>query len=175
MQLTSFFTVQTFSWFEPFNSTTANSSSDASYENYAVFSLSALQYVILAVCFHKGPPYVSYVCSNYFLVGCLAIVGSVTVYIILSPAQWLQQQMEIKLPPEMNFRLMVIGFGFINFVLSFFVESVICDFLITDILKRRYSKQHTNYFRYFHFIRFLYLFIYLSITVRHVRSSTVYF
>lgn len=134
IQLISFFAVQQYGWFTPFNETV---DSPVSYENYAVFSISALQYVILTIAFHKGPPYVGYICSNYILIICLIFITSSTLYIILTPGQKIQEFFELKLPPDMNFRILVVVLGLINLLLSLAVEVIVCDYLLSTVLKQR--------------------------------------
>lgn len=134
VQLISFFAVQQYDWFIPHNATPTD---DRSFENYAVFSISALQYVILTIAFHKGPPYVGYICSNYILIICLVFITSSTLYLILTPAQKIQEFFELKLPPEMNFRILVVVLGLINLLLSLAVEIIVCDYLLSTVLKQR--------------------------------------
>lgn len=67
-QIASFCIVQQFPWFTPY---VKNEDSNESYENYAVFTLSSMQYVILAVIFSKGPPYRKPLTSNWMLLACV--------------------------------------------------------------------------------------------------------
>lgn len=124
-----------FQWFVPY--VMPEDESPASYENYAVFSISALQYVILTIVFHKGPPYVGYICSNYILIVSLFTITASAVYIILTPTEWLQEKMELKLPPNYGFRFVIIILGLINLILSLAVEIVLCDYLLSSVLKHR--------------------------------------
>lgn len=155
VQLISFFAVQQYPWFTPYNSTggsgggggggtgteaeadAVDKSSESSYENYAVFSISALQYVILTIAFHKGPPYVGYICSNYILIVCLVTITSSTLYVVLTPAENIQHLFKLQLPPELDFRIVVVALGLINLVLSLVVEIVVCDYLLSTVLKQR--------------------------------------
>ncbi len=59
----------------------------ASYENYAVFSVSQFQYIILAIVFSKGYPYRRSVIFNIpFMVTC-AILTGFSVYLVLDPVK----------------------------------------------------------------------------------------
>lgn len=138
-QLLSFFLVRQYSWFDETVSET-----NASHENYAVFSISALQYVILTVAFHKGPPYVGYICSNYILIACLIVITSFTLYIILAPVESIQEIIQLKLPPEMNFRIILVILGLINLMISLAIEFFLCDYLLSSVLKRRLVLQSPN-------------------------------
>ncbi|XP_065220053.1 polyamine-transporting ATPase 13A3-like isoform X2 [Planococcus citri] len=149
VQVTSFLAVQQYNWFTPYNATRAeaeagagagadaNESSEASYENYAVFSISALQYVILTIAFHKGPPYVGYICSNYILIVCLISITSSTLYLILTPAERIVQFFELKVPQDVHFRIVVVLLAMLNLILSLVVEIVVCDYLLSTVLKQR--------------------------------------
>ncbi len=57
----------------------------ASWENYAVFTVSAFQYIILAYAFSKSRPYRKFVFSNYWFVGSLLVLTAFTVYLVIIP------------------------------------------------------------------------------------------
>ncbi|KRT85040.1 hydrolase, partial [Oryctes borbonicus] len=56
-QVISYYVIQTYSWFRHFEYDPAQGNHFASYENYAVFTVSMFQYIITAVVFSKGKPY----------------------------------------------------------------------------------------------------------------------
>lgn len=136
IQLTSFIMVQQYSWYSA-HKYSEDGETIASYENYAVFTISALQYVILTIAFHRGPPYVGYIFNNYILISCLILIASCTVYLILNPAEEIQTFVELKLPP-MHFRITIIILGLINLVLAVAIERFVCDYLFSTVLKRRW-------------------------------------
>lgn len=129
--------MQQYDWFRMYERPHDDKEAYASYENYAVFTISALQYVILAVAFHKGPPYVGYICSNYILIGCLFVITSCTLYIVIAPTEQLQNFIELKLPPEVHFRIVIVVLGTINLIIAVAIEIVLCDYLLSSVLKRR--------------------------------------
>jgi len=101
-QVAAFEYVKTKSWFVPFDvdntayvntsaqstyeDTTIDDSEVACFENYAVFAVSAFQYIVLAVAFSKSRPYRKYIYTNLWLVGALAVLTGFTVYLVLYPA-----------------------------------------------------------------------------------------
>ncbi len=58
----------------------------ASFENYAVFTVSAFQYIILAYAFSKSKPYRKWITTNLWLVGSMVVLSGFTVYLVLYPA-----------------------------------------------------------------------------------------
>ncbi|ODM97522.1 putative cation-transporting ATPase 13A3, partial [Orchesella cincta] len=133
-QLLSFKYVQQQPWFTPY---IVKEDEYASYENYAVFSVSAFQYIIMAVVFSQGSPYRKGFWTNKYLM--LALVGLTTLtgYIVLYPDSWVIGQLELQLPPSMEFRLTLIGFIVCNFVIAVLIEQGIVNFLLS---KRRSNK-----------------------------------
>ena len=59
----------------------------ASYENYALFSVSQFQYIILAYAFSKSAPYRKRVFSNYALVTSLIVMTAFTLFTVFWPTR----------------------------------------------------------------------------------------
>ena len=55
-------------------------------ENYAIFSLSAFQYVILAYVFSKSKPYRKWVVTNVPFLASLVILTAATVWLTIDPS-----------------------------------------------------------------------------------------
>lgn len=122
----------------PFNSTTGNENeSVAGYENYALFSVSSMQYVILAMAFSKGAPYRLPLYKNWSLQATVAVISLFTFYLMLGPSQWFQNSFELMMPPKMDFRVICVALCGINFVLAGIHEFFICDYLIFYKLRLR--------------------------------------
>uniref|UniRef100_A0A8D8V6R7 Cation-transporting ATPase n=2 Tax=Cacopsylla melanoneura TaxID=428564 RepID=A0A8D8V6R7_9HEMI len=134
-QIISFCTVQLFPWFTPFVKN--DESSNESYENYAVFTLSSLQYVILAVIFSKGPPYRKPLTSNWMLLACVLGITSFTLYLTIGPFEWLRAYFQLQLPPGFEFKVIVICLALINLILAAFHEFFICDYLLFHKLRKK--------------------------------------
>uniref|UniRef100_A0A1B6CRE9 Cation-transporting P-type ATPase C-terminal domain-containing protein n=2 Tax=Clastoptera arizonana TaxID=38151 RepID=A0A1B6CRE9_9HEMI len=96
-----------------------------------------MQYVILAVVFSKGAPYRQPMSSNWSLLGSVVAIIIFTLYLIICPNQWVQDQFELILPPANDFRLLVVILCFVNFCLAVFHEYFICDYLIFQKLRAR--------------------------------------
>ncbi|XP_050437408.1 polyamine-transporting ATPase 13A3-like isoform X2 [Adelges cooleyi] len=138
-QLISFTVIQYNDWFVPFKSKEESSSLE-SYENYAIFCLSALQYIIIALVFNKGPPYRQGLEANW----CLTIISVVmlvfTTYLCISPAEMIRSAFELKIPPDNGFCYVLLMLGLLNFLLSVIHEKVLCDRLLVRFLSLRSHK-----------------------------------
>ncbi|XP_063218884.1 polyamine-transporting ATPase 13A3 isoform X2 [Bacillus rossius redtenbacheri] len=130
-QCISFYAVHQTEWFEPYNATAkGENNSLACYENYALFSVSSLQYIILALVFSKGAPYRKSVLNSWGYCTSLIVLTVCTLYLIIGPTQWLADKLDLRLPPVMSFRFVMVGIGFANLVLSCFFEYFIVDYVV---------------------------------------------
>ena len=102
-QVLAFFYIQEQEWFIPFDSenptyngtewaeyyeeTTIHDSEVACWENYAVFTISSFQYIILAYAFSKSHPYRKYVFTNLWLMVSLVFLTAFTIFIVLFPTK----------------------------------------------------------------------------------------
>ncbi|XP_069675902.1 polyamine-transporting ATPase 13A3-like isoform X2 [Periplaneta americana] len=150
VQWISFYWVQQMSWFVPFNSSASGEEdrSNACFENYALFTVSSMQYIILALVFSKGAPYRKSIFSNYGFLASLIFLTGFTLYLTLDPADWLKDIFELMVPLEMDFRLMVVVLAFVNFVLAAFIEYFVIDYLIFSKLRYRFhniEKSHRKF------------------------------
>ena len=80
----------------------------ASYENFAVFSVSQFQYVILALVFAKGAPYREHTIRNLPLVADTLLLVAFNLYLSVWPDWWpaAARHFELFAPPrrDMAFR-----------------------------------------------------------------------
>jgi len=99
------------------------------YENYVLFSVSAFQYIIMAIVFSRGKPYRKSVVTNPGLISSLIILTLLTLYMVLWPCSGLISILELAVPPEFTFRLTLVGIAVANFVVALFIEFFIVDFI----------------------------------------------
>lgn len=128
-------------WYIPFNAsalTGENAEDDGCVENYAIFVISSMQYIILAVVFSKGRPYRKPIWTNWGLLTSFILMSIFSVYITLYPFEWLADQFELVLPEEVGFRYVLVAYGLANFVLSMIVEYFFIDFIISKKLRYRW-------------------------------------
>ncbi|XP_051165501.1 polyamine-transporting ATPase 13A3 isoform X1 [Leptopilina boulardi] len=121
-------------WFKPF--VVADDKDDVGcHENYTIFIISSFQYIMLAVVFSKGPPYRKSLFTNYGLLSAFIILTIFSTYLALYPFKWLQDNMELILPDDMNFRFYVVAYGIGNFFLSILVEYFLVEYLFFGKLR----------------------------------------
>lgn len=134
MQILSFVLVHKFAWFEPFKFTTPTLYS--CYENYAVFAISMFQYVILAITFSQGKPYRTPIYKNKLFIVSIAVMTMVCVYITLIPSKFSVVVLQLRVPPDIQFPLVVLYLAFCNFVISLAIEKFAIQYLLMSKCKR---------------------------------------
>lgn len=138
-QYTSFWHLQQMSWFVPFNATVTEDKDDVGcLENYTIFIVSSMQYIILAVAFSKGPPYRKSIFTNYGLLTSFVFLSLFSIYLAICPFQWLIDLFELVLPNDPSFRFILIGYGVINFVIAILVEYLFVEYLVFGKLRYRW-------------------------------------
>lgn len=132
-QIGIFYLIQTYAWFEPF----LYNSKDYTYkcyENYAVFSLSMFQYIILAIVFSKGRPYRKAIYTNILFAFSLFLTTITCIYITIYPSKWILNLFELQLPPKYDGRIAIILLAIANLVCSFIAEDFIVDVVLSKLL-----------------------------------------
>lgn len=112
------------SWFEPYfeihNNTSGHESGEyASHENYAIFSISMCQYIVLALAYAKGKPFREVFLKNYWFVGILVVSTIFSIYVLIEPHYIIGNWLELKMPP-MDFRLIILGLSAVQVNISLF-------------------------------------------------------
>ncbi|XP_068983430.1 polyamine-transporting ATPase 13A3 isoform X1 [Bombus flavifrons] len=140
-QSVSLWHLQQMDWFKPFNATekAAENKDDVSCtENYTVFIISSMQYIILAVTFSKGHPYRKSLFTNYGLLTSFICLSLFSVYLATFPFEWLSDWFELILPENVGFRFILVGYGIVNFVISLLMEYFFVDYLVFRKLRYRW-------------------------------------
>ncbi|KAE8752294.1 hypothetical protein FOCC_FOCC001087 [Frankliniella occidentalis] len=137
IQTLSFYHIQTYDWFVPYNAATTKDETVGCFENYAIFATSSFQYIILAVVFSKGPPYRKAIFNNYGML--LSSIGTtaLTVWIVLGPPVWVQEKFELKMPLDISFSFFMLVYAGINFILASVLETFLIDRLVSKKLRYR--------------------------------------
>lgn len=138
-QVLSFEHVKTESWYVPFNYTSKSEKDEVGcVENYAVFTVSSFQYIILAIVFSKGPPYRQSIFSNYgFILSALAMTAF-SIYMTIDPLTFLTERFELVMPETYEFRYILLAYAFANFVASIILEHVVIELLVFKKLRYKY-------------------------------------
>jgi hypothetical protein len=127
IQVLAFVYVQQQPWFTPY---VPVEDDFKSYENYALFTVSTFQYIIMAVVFSRGEPYRKSLLTNHSLLASLVIMTSFTTYLVLWPCSWLRNSFELLVPPSFEFRLTLIGFAFCNLIIAILIEYGVVNFIV---------------------------------------------
>lgn len=131
-QIIAYKVVQMYEWFEPFEFS-QDEELYSCYENYAVFSVSMFQYIIMAVAFSKGKPYRMPIYTNKILMTSLFVMTMICCYITFYPANWIIDALELEMPPNFDMAYATLAIIAVNFVCSLFAE----EFVIGTILEKK--------------------------------------
>ncbi|XP_050315902.1 polyamine-transporting ATPase 13A3 isoform X2 [Anthonomus grandis grandis] len=123
-------------WYVPFNNT--DPEKVACVENYAIYTVSSFQYIILAIVFSKGYPYRKSIFSNYGFIISSVVMTAISVYLALYPAEEIQHYMELKVPEDWNFRLYLLAYAAANFAASMLIEHYFIEKLIFKRLRYKF-------------------------------------
>ncbi|XP_071454972.1 polyamine-transporting ATPase 13A3-like [Hetaerina americana] len=94
-------------------------------ENYAVFTVSVFQYIILAAVFSKGAPHRKSLPSNRGLLVSLGAATVCSVILTLCPPDWLAASLQLKIPVSNASRLISLGFAFANLIIAIGIETLV--------------------------------------------------
>ncbi|CAB0036031.1 unnamed protein product [Trichogramma brassicae] len=114
-------------WFVPFDANLndaldEDAASAGCYENYTVFVVSSLQYVILAIVFSTGWPYRKPVWTNREFMISSIILSAFTVYLAIGPNAILADWFELVVPEEFNFKFTLLTNAAMNFFIALFTD-----------------------------------------------------
>ncbi|KAB7503984.1 putative cation-transporting ATPase, partial [Armadillidium nasatum] len=140
-QTFSFFYVKQQSWYTQVNFTIAEEVF-SNYENYAIFSISQFQYIILAVVFSKGPPYRKPMHKNYLFTSSVVVITILSLFLTIAPTKGVIDLFELVMPPGGNnqaiwFRWQMIIFAMVNITTSIIIEYFVIDKALYRKLKLR--------------------------------------
>lgn len=132
-QVLSIYLVQKFVWFKPFKFTQPREYK--CYENYAVYSVSQFQYIILAFIFSYGKPYRGPIYKNIIFFTSLLTMTAICLYVTLFPAEWVQELLQLQFPPSIEFPITLVALAVIDCVLCLGIEYFVVDNLLTKKMK----------------------------------------
>ncbi|XP_050686747.1 polyamine-transporting ATPase 13A3-like isoform X4 [Eriocheir sinensis] len=142
-QAFSFFYVQQQPWFVPYNTSLAEEDIFGCYENYAVFSVSQFQYIILALVFSRGPPFRQHVYTNFLLTGSLVVMTICCVVFTVAPPDFVISFFELVVPPDDDeeayfFKWQMVIISALYSLLAIFTEYVIIDYIFYQKCKPKF-------------------------------------
>jgi len=142
-QTTAYITLQHQPWFESYmekhNNISGLITSDyACTENYTIFSVSTLQYVILALAYAKGKPFRQLFFKNYLFVAALVACTAFSIYAMIDPAEFIVEWLELTDMPPMNFRLIVLGLSIGQVICCLLAEEFLVDGLLVKMMDSKF-------------------------------------
>lgn len=137
-QTIAYHAVRTFPWFTPF--IYSNDTGYMCYENYSVYCVSMFQYITMAIIFSRGKPYRKAIYTNIAFISSIILLTIVCTYITVYPANWIVNMLQLFLPPAYDWRIIILALAFANFVVCFFVETFVIEYLIEKKSKSKFYK-----------------------------------
>ncbi|KAK2576199.1 hypothetical protein KPH14_008404 [Odynerus spinipes] len=125
-QAIAYHTVRRFPWFTPFIHT--SNIGYTCYENYSVFCISMFQYITMAVIFSRGKPYRQPIYTNGVFIFSIFLLIAICVYITVYPANWVISLLQLLVPPEYDWRIIILVLGLANFLICLVVETFIIEY-----------------------------------------------
>ncbi|CAG7728857.1 unnamed protein product [Allacma fusca] len=125
IQLGAISLLKTESWFKPVQPTSPEEIIFECWETTTIFSVSAFQYLILALVFSKGPPFRKPFYSNGLFLLAYATLTSLTILLAVYPVGQLAEFfiLEPVSQETTNFRLTILAFPVINIIASLYFEN----------------------------------------------------
>ncbi|KAJ8982591.1 hypothetical protein NQ317_005063, partial [Molorchus minor] len=149
-QVVAYYYIQTFDWFEPFIFNENDDKNFVCFENYAIYTVSMFQYITMAIVFSKGKPYRKPLYTNIYFTVSLLLLTVVCIYITVSPAVWLSDLLELKIPPEYNGRYAILVIGLVSFISCIIAEELFVEFILAKLVApklRNIDKSKQKYLR----------------------------
>lgn len=106
------------------------------YENYTVFITVCLQNIAMALVFSKGKPYRRIIFRNPKVMITTLITALISIYLALDPAEFVQEVIGLKLPPDTWYKLTLMATCLFSFLLAYLIEY----YFIDDLLARCTNK-----------------------------------
>uniref|UniRef100_A0A8C2XTE1 ATPase cation transporting 13A2 n=1 Tax=Cyclopterus lumpus TaxID=8103 RepID=A0A8C2XTE1_CYCLU len=123
-QLAAFFITTSQDWYVPFNSTLFGAANLPNMENTSVFSLSALQFIIMAVVVTKGYPHKKPLFYNWIFLCVLLVLFAVTTWLVLYPGPVAGRILQLYDFFDMEFKMLLVAIAALNFLMSFVAEVI---------------------------------------------------
>ncbi|XP_008316832.1 polyamine-transporting ATPase 13A2 isoform X2 [Cynoglossus semilaevis] len=143
-QLSALYITSSKEWFIPLNATVFGAENLPNMENTSVFSLSAFQYIILAVVVTKGYPHKKPMFYNIIFFGLVIILLGVVTWLVLYPGPLVGPTLKLYNITDMNYKMLLVGVAALNFLACFVIE-VLIDLGMLNCLRflrgRRPSKK----------------------------------
>lgn len=138
VQLWAYFDVQRQPWFVPYTPAGPDEDNDfASHTNFAVYSASSFQYIVLVVVFARGPPYRRRVFTNLCFSAAIAVNLAFCLWATIAPSPWIVSWLELSVPPDLSWRLQLVAVAAGQLLVALLLEHVLVEALVQQKLAPR--------------------------------------
>ncbi|XP_015598277.1 probable cation-transporting ATPase 13A3 [Cephus cinctus] len=145
-QVAAFYAVKQFPWFDPFVYTPEVGYT--CYQNYSVFCISMFQYITMAVIFSRGKPYRKAIYTNNAFIVSILLLVAVCSYITLYPAAWIINLLQLIMPPDFEWPVIILVLSFVNFLACIFFESFVIEYAVEKKIKPKLYRPERSKKRY---------------------------
>ena len=138
VQLWANFDVQRQPWFIPYTPAGPDEDDDfASHENFAMYSVSAFQYIWLVLVFSRGAPFRRPLYTNLWFSAAIVANLVFCCWCVVHPADWMAAWLELLPPPSLSWRLTLVGVAVAQLVVAALLEYGLVEALVTRRLLPR--------------------------------------
>ncbi|XP_068589337.1 polyamine-transporting ATPase 13A2 isoform X1 [Cebidichthys violaceus] len=146
-QLAALFITTSQDWYVPLNSTLFGVANLPNMENTSVFSLSAFQYIIMAVVVTKGYPHKKPLFYNWIFLCLLLVLFAVTTWLELYPGPVVGQILKLHDFIDMDFKMVLVAVAALNFLICFVVEVLVDNGILNCLRSLRRKRQSKKQYK----------------------------
>lgn len=139
-QLLIFYYVSLQPWFIPLTDPQDNNNYVA-HQVTAVFLLSSFQYITFSIIYSKSFPHRRSILSNLPFTASIVVLTSTSIWITLNPPVAIRDLLNLKSPPFMAFRGLILLLAAINFASAFILETVLVDIMLKLLNRSKWLSQ----------------------------------
>ncbi|XP_063798171.1 LOW QUALITY PROTEIN: polyamine-transporting ATPase 13A2 [Pseudophryne corroboree] len=141
VQLMSYYLITSQPWFVPVNMTSPVVTHLPNYENTALFGVSGLQYLILAVVLSKGYPFRKPLYTNILYMIALILLLAMMLWIIFYPLAFMVTLLDLKLISDLDFKFVLVGIVAVNFIAAIIIETALDHGYLNCLRKLRKKRE----------------------------------
>ncbi|KAM6930111.1 polyamine-transporting ATPase 13A2 [Lycodopsis pacificus] len=145
-QLAALFITTSQDWYVPLNSTLFGVANLPNMENTSVFSLSAFQYIIMAVVVTKGYPHKKPLFFNWMFLSLLLVLFAVMTWLVLYPGPACPL-FKLHNFLDMDFKMVLVAVAALNFLICFVVEVLVDNGILNCLRALRGKRQSKKQYK----------------------------
>ncbi|KAM8862971.1 polyamine-transporting ATPase 13A2 [Spinachia spinachia] len=146
-QLAALFITTSQDWYVPLNSTLFGVANLPNMENTSVFSLSAFQYIIMAVVVTKGYPHKKPLFYNWIFLCLLVGLFALTTWLVLYPGPFVGYILKLHDFFDMDFKMLLVALAALNFLICFLVEVLVDRGILNCLRSLRGTRQSKKLYK----------------------------